>query len=89
MEDGAIACALRAVREYLSDRGRAFVTMAVNIAQEDHVFLYPSIEACRTQLRDSGLHVISEWLAPQVVLGLPANREKDFKKGNYIAVVQR
>lgn len=81
--------ALCRVRDYLKDEGRAFVTMAINIAQEDHVFLYPAVEACRSQLRDSGLHIVSEWLAPQVVLAVPANREKDFKKGNYIAVAKK
>ena len=83
------AKALTSMREYLKDDGRAFVTMAINIAQEDHIFLYPTIDACRTQLADSGLRTVSEWIAPQAVFALPANREKDFKKGNYIAVVRK
>jgi SAM-dependent methyltransferase len=82
-------CALRTVREYLKEDGRAFVTMAVNIAQEDHIFLYPTIESCRAQLRDSGLYTVSEWITPQAVLTIPANREETFQKGNYIAAVQK
>jgi hypothetical protein len=77
------------VREYLKEDGRAFVTMAINIAQEDHIFLYPTIESCRAQLRDAGLYTVSEWITPQTVLSIPANREQSFQKGNYIAVVQR
>jgi 2-polyprenyl-3-methyl-5-hydroxy-6-metoxy-1,4-benzoquinol methylase len=79
--------ALTRVREYLKDDGRAFVTMAINLAQEDHVFVYPTVEACRSQLRRSGLHTVAEWLAPQVFLSIPPNREQNFRKGNYIAVV--
>jgi SAM-dependent methyltransferase len=81
--------ALRQVREYLKENGRAFVTMAINIAQEDHIFLYPTIEACRAQIRDTGLHATSEWMTPQTILAIPANREENFQKGNYIAVVQK
>lgn len=79
--------ALANVRKYLKQDGRAFVTMAINIAQEDHIFLYPCIDACRTQLRDSGLRAVSEWIAPQAVFAIPKDREKDFKKGNYVAEV--
>jgi SAM-dependent methyltransferase len=81
--------ALTTMREYLKEDGRAFVTMAINIAQEDHIFLYPTIESCRAQLRESGLHIVSEWITPQTVMSIPANREENFQKGNYIAVVQR
>jgi hypothetical protein len=49
----------------------------------------PTVEACRAQLRDGGLQVVSEWLAPQAVLRIPQNREQGFRKGNYIAVVQK
>jgi SAM-dependent methyltransferase len=80
--------ALTTMREYLTEDGRAFVTMAINIAQEDHIFLYPSIESCRAQLRESGLYTVCEWITPQAVLGIPANREQNFQKGNYIAVVE-
>jgi SAM-dependent methyltransferase len=83
------ARALATLRECLSDRGLLFVTMAINIAQEDHVFLYPDIESCRQQIRENGLHVQSEWLAPQTISFPPANREAGFKKGNYIAVVAK
>jgi len=83
------AQALRTLRECLKDSGKMFATMAINIAQEDHVFLYPDIESCRRQMRDSGLEVEYEWIAPQTIRFPPANRETGFKKGNYIAIVKK
>jgi SAM-dependent methyltransferase len=83
------AQALRAVRKQLKAGGKMFVTAAINIAQEDHVFLYPDIESCRRQLFDSGLTVEEEWIAPQTIRFPPANREIGFKKGNYVAIAGR
>jgi len=77
---------LRSVREYLAPGGRAFVTMAVNIAQEDHIFLYPDVDSCRIQLREAGLNIVSEWVTPQTTLPPPADREAVFRKGDYVAV---
>jgi 2-polyprenyl-3-methyl-5-hydroxy-6-metoxy-1,4-benzoquinol methylase len=79
--------ALATLAGCLKDGGRMFVTMAINIAQEDHIVLYPDIESCRMQIRESGLQVLYEWLAPQTIRFPPANREIGFKKGNYIAIV--
>lgn len=79
--------ALNTLRECLRVDGRLFVTMAINIAQEDHVFLYPDIESCRRQLRETGFQVQQEWISPQTILFMPENREQGFKKGNYIAIV--
>jgi hypothetical protein len=81
------ARALETLRECLKDRGKMFVTMAIDIAQEDHVFLYPDVGSCRRQIRESGLEVVYEWLAPQTIRFPPPNRETGFKKGNYIAIV--
>jgi SAM-dependent methyltransferase len=83
------AQALRTLRACLGPKGKVFVTMAINIAQEDHVFLYPDIQSCRLQLHECGLSIEWEWLAPQAIRFLPENREIGFKKGNYIAVVSR
>jgi 2-polyprenyl-3-methyl-5-hydroxy-6-metoxy-1,4-benzoquinol methylase len=81
------AAALAAVRVCLPRHGRAFVTMAINIAQEDHVFLYPDIASCRAQIDGAGLRALSEWVTPQTTLPPPADRERGFRKGNYVAVV--
>src|SRR5215813_11900072 len=54
--------ALNTLRECLRNTGRMFVTMAINIAQEDHVFLYPDVNSCRRQLQQCGLRVEQEWL---------------------------
>jgi SAM-dependent methyltransferase len=79
--------ALRSLREYLRGDGRMFVTMAVNVAQEDHVFWYPHIRSCREQLHDCGWRIASEWIAPQSTLPPTPNREGRFKRGNYVAEV--
>jgi SAM-dependent methyltransferase len=84
------ARALAAVRSYLTEKGHAFLTMAVNIAQEDHIFLYEDIESCRRQIRQAGLDVAREWITPQTVTIPPDDqtmREIGFRKGNYVADV--
>ena len=83
------ACTLQTLRECLKNDGKMFITMAINIAQEDHVFWYPDVESCRRQVRDCGLEVEYEWLAPHSIRFLPANREASFTKGNYVAVVHK
>jgi SAM-dependent methyltransferase len=85
----APAQSLRTMRDCLKDTALMFVTMAINIAQEDHVSLYSSIDSCRKQICDSGFKVLSEWIAPQAIFALPENREEDFKKGNYVAVIEK
>jgi 2-polyprenyl-3-methyl-5-hydroxy-6-metoxy-1,4-benzoquinol methylase len=81
------AAALASVRDCLAPHGRAFVTMAINIAQEDHVYLYPDIASCRAQIAGANLRTLSEWITPQTTLPPPADRERGFRKGNYVAVV--
>ena len=84
------AQALVTLRDCLRDDGLMFVTMAINIAQEDHVFLYPTIDSCREQIRQCGLVVAREWISPQTIfLVAQEDREKEFKKGNYIAVLEK
>lgn len=86
----APAQALVTLRDCLRDEGRMFITMAINMAQEDHVFLYPSIDSCREQIRQCGLVVAREWISPQTILVIAdEDREKEFKKGNYIAVLTK
>ena len=80
--------ALKTIRECLHEDGRAFVTMAINVAQEDHVFLYPDIASCRSQIEAAGLECVSEWIAPVAILKITGDRETKFKKGNYIATVR-
>jgi|GEM_PF-3026104 len=77
--------ALLNVGGYLRADAQAFVTMAINIAQEDHVFLYSTVDECRAQLEESALRVANEWLAPQHLFG----QSQDRWRGNYIAIVSR
>ena len=67
-----------------------FLTMAINIAQEDHIFLYSSIKQARKQVLDSGLIIIGELVTPQVILPFSEkDRENVFEKGNYICVAKK
>ena len=59
------ARALSIMREYLKHDGLIFATMAVNIAQEDHIFWYRDLQSCRRQLSEAGLRIVSEWVVPQ------------------------
>ena len=81
--------ALSTLRDCLRDDGEMFVTMAINIAQEDHVFLYPTINSCREQIRNCGLAIAGEWVSPQTIFMPPEDREKGFKRGNFIAVLEK
>src|SRR5205823_6996909 len=60
--------ALRSVRSVLHRDGLLFCTMAVNIAQEDHVYVYRSAEQARTEVSECGFEVVQEILAPVVIL---------------------
>jgi len=77
------------MREYLKQDGRIFATMAVNIAQEDHIFWYPDLETCRTQLRVAGFWIESEWVVPQSPLPPALIRGKPFQRGNFVAIAAR
>jgi len=81
--------ALESCRAYLRSNGRLFVTMAVNLAQEDHIYLYADLKSCREQISGAGLSVLHEWVAPVALrpLSKDRNRETDFRNGNYIAVL--
>lgn len=83
------ATALAVLRDCMRDDGRMFATMAINIAQEDHVFLYPTIQSCREQIRDCGLVVTKERISPQTIFPPPEDREDGFARGNYIAVLRK
>jgi hypothetical protein len=82
--------ALGNMRLALHPAGRIFATMAINIAQEDHVFLYRTVQQARDQAQGAGLRVVSEWLAPVAVIPFgEENRARLFTKGNYICVLAR
>lgn len=81
--------ALRNVRAVLAPGGEAFLTMAVNLAQEDHVHLCRAPEEFRTQLLESGLGIVEEHLAPVSVLNFrEEDRGRMFRKGNIVCVVR-
>ncbi|MHC4952285.1 MAG: class I SAM-dependent methyltransferase [Planctomycetota bacterium] len=84
------AHALRNLCRVLHPQGRGFVTMAINLAQEDHVHLYRGPDDARRQIREAGLRVVEELLAPVSVFPFEdAQRAEVFRRGNYVAVVER
>jgi SAM-dependent methyltransferase len=83
------ATALRSMRAILHPKGLLFCTMAIKIAQEDHVYLYRSADEAREQVRECGLEIVDEILAPVVVLPFAsANRADVFDKGNYVCIAK-
>ncbi len=81
--------ALESLKHALKAGGMIFVTMAINIAQEDHIYWYKDIDSCRAQLKQAGLNIMFEWIAPASAGIIPRgeDRENAFRAGNYIAVV--
>jgi len=81
---------LNTVKTCLKPGSFMFLTMAINIAQEDHIYLYPSIDACRKQLAECGLKPMIEKIVPMTIRPIlrSENREAIFQRGNYVAIVQ-
>jgi SAM-dependent methyltransferase len=76
---------LEASKRTLRQGGKAFVTMAVNLAQEDHVYWYADIESCRVQLADAGFRVENETFVS--ARAQERSREQGLDVGNYVAEV--
>lgn len=88
LEDPAVL--LDSVRAALHPRGHAYLTMAINLAQEDHIFLYRSADEARAQVAAAGLRIGHEWLAPVSIFPFADDdRERIFKRGNYLCVAER
>ncbi len=82
--------ALTNLKFALHEKGLMFLTMAINIAQEDHVFLYRTQNQAREQVLKCGFRIVKELVSPVTVVPFSdRHRERVFRKGNYIAVVQR
>jgi 2-polyprenyl-3-methyl-5-hydroxy-6-metoxy-1,4-benzoquinol methylase len=81
--------ALEVAGKSLNDTGTMFVTMAVNIPQEDHIYHYESIEECRDQIAKSGFGIVEEMYSPSVIMPFAdADREK-VSSGNYMALIEK
>ncbi|MFI5360599.1 MAG: methyltransferase domain-containing protein [Elusimicrobiota bacterium] len=84
------AAALRGLRSALHDQGTMFLTMAINIAQEDHIYLYRNVAEARAQVLSCGFKILRELAAPAAILPFTeAEREGRFQKGNYVCVVAK
>jgi hypothetical protein len=82
--------ALRNMRAALHPEGMMFATMAINIAQEDHVYLYRTKEEARAQVKRTGLVIQREFVAPVTVMPFAEkDRDRMFTRGNYVCVLGR
>jgi trans-aconitate methyltransferase len=82
--------ALRNMRLALHDEGVMFTTMAINIAQEDHIYLYRTKDEARQQVERAGLTIIRELVTPVTIVPFAErDRERVFKRGNYICWAKR
>lgn len=74
----------------LHGSGTFFLTMAINIAQEDHIYMCDSINHARSLVTNNNLRIIHEHIAPQTIVPfIEADRENMFKSGNYICYAQK
>jgi SAM-dependent methyltransferase len=81
---------LENLRKVLKPGGKLFVTMAINIAQEDHIQLYSSPEQARNQILRSGLRIARDLFTPMTILPFEeTDRNSISSKGNFIAIVYR
>jgi len=84
------AHAIRNLARALAPGGHMFLTMAINLAQEDHIYLYRSIDEAREQVTAQGLEIEREWITPVTVRSFEeGDRAKIFRKGNFICVARR
>ncbi len=96
--DGVILCevlehleqpeqALLNLKNALRPQGTLFLTMAVNLAQEDHIYHYQSVNHAREQVLASGLFIQKEAILPATVFPFEeAHRETIFQRGNYLCI---
>ena len=84
------ARALENLRACLHPDGEAFLTMAINLAQEDHIFLYPDVASARDQVKSSGFAIVQEWVLPVAARPFQeTDRERIFRRGNYACIATR
>jgi 2-polyprenyl-3-methyl-5-hydroxy-6-metoxy-1,4-benzoquinol methylase len=82
--------AIRNLKSALNPEGEIFLTFAINIAQEDHIYLYTSIEQAREQVRKAGLRIVDELICPVAIRPFKEEEaEKIFEKGNYICICRK
>jgi SAM-dependent methyltransferase len=88
------ARAIRNLGSTLAPGGHMFLTMAINLAQEDHIHLYRSPDEARRQVLAAGLEIEREWVTPVTARAFAeGDRAKGFadgsQKGNYVCVARR
>lgn len=73
----------------LKPGGKIFVTFAINIPQEDHVYLYPNINDAKQQIVEAGLTIESDLFAPVTVIPFNEKERRNFDKGNYMCIARK
>ena len=78
------------MRAALHPQGLMFATMAINIAQEDHVHLYRTKEDAHMQVERAGFTIVREFVTPVTVMPfVERDRDRIFTKGNYVCFLGR
>jgi SAM-dependent methyltransferase len=84
------ADALLNLRRVLHPEGTMYLTMAINIAQEDHIFQYKTADEARQQVIDAGFRVLRELSTPVTISPLMGTADREnLRKGNYVCIVQK
>lgn len=82
--------ALSNLKIALHPEGQMFLTMAINIAQEDHIYPYESPTQARQQVLGAGLRIVHEFVTPVTIMPFAEkDRQAVFDKagrGNYVCV---
>jgi 2-polyprenyl-3-methyl-5-hydroxy-6-metoxy-1,4-benzoquinol methylase len=81
--------ALDNVKIALHPQGHLFLTMAINLPQEDHIYLYESVEQARAQVRRHGFRIEQELATPATVFPFADAERERLRAGNYICVVTK
>lgn len=81
--------ALENLKIALHPRGHMFLTMAIKLPQEDHIFLYESVEDARAQVRRHGLVIEQELATPATVFPFADLEREHLRAGNYVCVVTK
>ena len=82
--------AIRNLSRALHPNGQMFLTMAINMPQEDHIFLYSTIAQARQQVTDLGLHVVWEFVTPATIMPFDDDQRGEIlRAGNYLCIVEK
>jgi 2-polyprenyl-3-methyl-5-hydroxy-6-metoxy-1,4-benzoquinol methylase len=80
--------ALKNAKESMSKNGSMFLTFAINIPQEDHVYLYKNVEDAKRQIDEAGLIIESDIFTPVTIMPFDEDERRNFDRGNYVCIAK-